>query len=109
MIEQHAANTAWLGLPAGVVTDVEFFSIDAAKRSRLLAPYAFVEFKTSLESAPPAAVLLNTGFAWVDVQIEFRIGLSRIEETPSLRELTVRFADETPFDVRDGESRSFEA
>jgi hypothetical protein len=108
MIEQHAANTAWLGVPTGVVTDDKFFTLGADARSRLLAPYAFVEFKHPLASAPPAAVLLNADFAWVDVQIEFRIGLSRIEETPSLRELTVRFADESPFTVRDGESRSFE-
>jgi hypothetical protein len=108
MIEQHAANTAWLGLPAGVVTDEKFFALGADERNRLLAPYAFVEFKRPLPSAPPAAVLLKAGFAWADVQIEFRIGLSRIDETPSLRDLTVRFADESPFTVEDGESRSFE-
>jgi hypothetical protein len=108
MIEQHAANTAWLGAPAGVVTDEKFFALGADERNRLLAPYAFVEFKQPLPSAPPAAVLLHAGFAWVDVQIEFRIGLSRIDETPSLQDLTVRFADESPFTVEDGESRSFE-
>jgi len=107
MIEQHAANTAWLGLPAGVVTDERFFALGADERSRLLASYAFAEFKHPLPSAPSAAVLLDAGFAWVDVQIEFRIGLSRIDETPSLQELTVRFADESPFTVEDGESRSF--
>lgn len=108
MIEQHAANLAWLGVPAGVVIDEKFFALPADEQARLLAPYAFVEFKSPLESSPPAAVLLNAGFAWVDVQIEFRIGLSRIDETPSVRELTVRFADDAPFTVEDGDSRSFE-
>jgi len=108
VIEQHAANTAWLGEPAGLVTDARFFTLSADERNRFLAPYAVVEFKHPLASLPPAASLLEAGFAWVDVQIEFRIGLNRIEDTPSLQELEVCFADESPFTVDDGESRSFE-
>jgi hypothetical protein len=108
VIEQHAANTAWLGTPAGVVTDARFFALPAGERDRLLAPYAIVEFKHPLATVPPAASLIEAGFGWVDVQIEFRIGLGRIDDSPSLQELEVRFADDTPFTIADGETKSFE-
>jgi hypothetical protein len=107
VIEQHAANTAWLGTPAGVLTDARFFALPAGERDRLLAPFAIVEFKHPLASLPPARSLLEAGFAWIDVQIEFRIALGRIDDSASLQELEVRFADESPFTVCDGESRSF--
>jgi hypothetical protein len=108
VIEQHAANTAWLGAPAGVLTDARFFTLPAGERDRLLAPFAIVEFKHPLASVPLARSLLEAGFAWVDVQIEFRIGLGRIDDSTSLQELEVRFADESPFTVSDGESHPFE-
>ena len=64
MIEQHAANTAWLGLPAGVVTGDGKFLHNKRRRGEIACwrVYAFVEFEHPLLSPPPpAAVLLKRG------------------------------------------------
>jgi hypothetical protein len=107
VIREHAANSAWLGRPAGILSDATFFDLPAAEREKLLAPYAWTEFRCPLASAPPALTLQRAGFAWVDCQLEFRIALGRVASTPSLEKLEVEFADSRPFAVNVAEMRMF--
>lgn len=108
-IAEHPANTAWLGRRVGLIVDAAFFEAPAEERARRLAPFSVVEFKHPLTSAPAARMLHDAGFAWIDVQIEFRIALGRVDDSPSLGALDVRFADEGPFTVKEGSTRPFES
>ena len=108
MIREHAFNSAWWGARAGIVDSSEFFSLNAAAQDEALREFAWVEFRASLHSVPPAPVMLRAGFAAVDTQVNFRIGLKGIPPLPDSHLLEVRFADETPFSVADGEPMSFE-
>jgi hypothetical protein len=108
MIHEHAANSAWWGDRVGTLTDPGFFSLPVADQRLLLASYAWVEFKSPLGAAPAAQRLREAGFAWVDVQIEFRIGLGHVPTSPSLDAMETRFALEAPFTVEAGDLKPFE-
>lgn len=108
MILEHAANAAWYGERVGTASDPALLALPAAERARLLAPFAWVEFKAPLDKAPPALDVLRAGFAWVDVQVEFRIGLTHVPSSPSLGPLEVRFADQEPFTVDAADLKPFE-
>lgn len=108
MIRIHEANSRWWGSPVGLVTDRTFFGLDEASRAKLLAPYAWVEYKSPLATAPSSRVLQNAGFAWTDVQIDFRIALRSVPDSPSLTPYECVSAAEHPFTVDAGEVRSFE-
>jgi hypothetical protein len=107
VIREHAANTAWLGRPAGILTDGAFFDLSTAEQAKLLAPFSWTEFRCPLASAPPALKLQGAGFAWIDCQLDFRIALNRITSTPSLEKIEVEFADARPFTVSPAEMRVF--
>jgi hypothetical protein len=108
MIEPHAANSAWWGGPVGLVTDPGFFALDHATRAALLGPFAWVEFKAPLAAAPPASALHGAGFAWTDVQINFRIDLRNVPDSPSLAPYECVSAAEQAFQVEPGDIRPFE-
>jgi hypothetical protein len=107
VIREHAANSAWLGRPAGILTDPAFFDLPAGEQNRLLAPFSWTEFRCPLPAAPPAEKLARAGFAWTDCQIEFRIALGKITSTPSLESLEVEFADARPFTVEASDMKVF--
>jgi hypothetical protein len=107
VIREHAANTAWLGRPAGILTDAAFFDLPAADQQRQLAPFAWTEFRCPLPSAPPALKLQRAGFQWIDCQLGFRIALKRVTSTPSLEKLDVEFADKQSFAVPPAEMKVF--
>jgi hypothetical protein len=108
VIREHAANSAWFGRPVGLLSDAAFFELPAAERERMLAPYAFTEFRRPLASAPPALTIRRAGFAWVDCQQGFRISLGRVQSTPSLDRFEVEFADARPFTVTAAEMKLFQ-
>lgn len=108
MIRLHESNTAWLGRPAGIVTDGAWFELDSAVREAALAPYSWVEFKAPMHSAPPALLLFRAGFLLADVQMNFRIRLAELSGSPSLDEYDCRSAADEPFTVEPGEARAFE-
>ena len=107
MIREHAANSAWLGRPAGIITDAAFFQLPATEQQRLLEPYSWTEFRCPLASAPPALTLGSAGFFWIDCQIEFRIALGRIASTSSLDRLEIEYANDRPFTVDALEMKGF--
>jgi hypothetical protein len=107
VIREHAANSAWLGRPAGILTDLAFFDLSSVEREKLLAPYSWTEFRCPLSSAPSALTLQNAGFVWVDCQLNFRIALKRIGSTPSIDRLEVEFADARPFTIPVAEMKDF--
>jgi hypothetical protein len=74
MIREHAFNSRWWGEPVGIVSDPALFAV-----------------------AP--ATLAEAGFAQTDTQISFKLDLRRLPPIPGGDELTVEFADETPFAV----------
>ena len=103
MIREHAFNSAWWGRPAGIVEDPAFFSRSDEEQGRALSPYAWAEFRCSLETAPDPWTLARRGFAQVDTQLRFRIPLKRVPAgSPSSAALAVRSAHEEPFLLRDG-------
>jgi hypothetical protein len=107
VIREHAANTAWLGQPAGILIDAAFFDLPAAEQQQQLAQFAWTEFRSPLPSAPPALKLQRAGFTWIDCQLGFRIALKRVPSTPSLEKLDVEFADKRPFAVPPAEMKVF--
>ena len=111
MIRKHDFNSRWWGSDVGIVADDAFFDLRADERARALAPWAWVEYRAPLGAMPDdvgdgagfggarAARVARTGFACVDVQERFRIGLAKLEATPSVERLEARFADEEAFSV----------
>lgn len=107
MIKVHEANSAWWGRPVGLVTEASFFALDAVTRASLLQPFEWVEYRDALSSAPPANVLQHAGFAWTDVQMNFRISLPNVPDSPSLARYECVTAAEEPFSVTAGDVKSF--
>ena len=98
MIRHHEFNSAWWGKPVGIIDEVEFFSLSASKQATLLAEFAWVEFRTTLESAN-FAELHRSGFVQVDTQVRFKLGLTRLPDLPSANGLQITFADNDRFTV----------
>ena len=96
MIRDHAFNCSWWGGRVGILEDPAFFDAPDAERQGALSPYEWVEFRCALRSAPDPWRLASCGFAQVDTQLSFRIGLKAFE-APGTEELPVRFADQEPF------------
>jgi len=107
MIRLHEFNAAWWGAPVGIITDSNFFKLPPAEQRAALASYAWVEFKSALESAPSVRELLRAGFEQIDTQIHFHLDLSRIRAAHSRDELEVCFADEHPFTIHAHEPAAF--
>ena len=107
MIVTHEANTRWKGQPVGVLTDRAFFSLGRAAQRRLLEPFTWVEYRAPLGAAPPALSLQRSGFFWIDVQINFRIALQRVPDSPSLSRYECTSASQVPFTVADGAVKPF--
>ncbi len=107
MIRRHDFNSEWWGADVGVATDVALFDLDADQRDALLAPWAWVEVRAPLDPLVCARAAA-AGFALVDTQIPFRIGLARIETSPSVDRLDVAFANDAPFTIAPGASAAFE-
>ena len=99
MIREHAFNSRWWESPVGFVESAAFFSLPAEEQQARLSPFAWAEFRSPIESAPPLRELQRAGFMQFDTQVDFRINLHRMECTASMDELHVRFADEHPFMV----------
>ena len=99
MIREHEFNTNWWGNRVGIVDDPAFFFSAPAKQQSLLKPYAWVEFNSQLDQAPPRQHLEKAGFMQIDTQIQFILNLSKVETTPSLDGLRYRFADQNDFDI----------
>jgi hypothetical protein len=99
VIERHDFNSTWWGSDVGIVRDPAFFEVAAERRAELLAPFAWVEHRAPLEGEATGAVHA-AGFSQVDTQVRFKIGLARLEGTPSTERLDVRFADEGELAVR---------
>lgn len=97
MIRQHDANTSWWGSPVGVLTDPAFFDLSESRRDEGCAPYSWVEFRCPLARAPAAHALATAGFEWIDVQIEFKLSISKVASSPSVEALMEVFGDEPSF------------
>lgn len=108
MIKTHESNSVWWGSPVGLITDAAWFSQDARARAQSLEPYAWVEFKAPLNAAPRALDLQRAGFAWTDAQINFRISLTNVPDSPSLAQYECISAAEAPFQLGAGDVRTFE-
>jgi len=108
VIEEHAFNTRWWGRPVGIVREPGFFDLPEERRRQELTRFAWVEYRGPLGPSAPRQELRRAGFVQVDTQVEFRLGVARIEESESLAGLDVAFADETPFRVEAGDLAPFE-
>jgi len=105
VIGRHDFNSDWCGQEAGIVRDAAFFGLPAAQRAELLAPWAWVEARQ--EPGLEDAGLQGAGFRLVDTQMPFKIGLSRLQASPSLERAEVRFCDAQPFTIEAGELSDF--
>jgi hypothetical protein len=109
VIRQHDANTSWWGAPVGVLTDAAFFALPAPARDDACAPFAWVEFRCPLAHAPAAHELARAAFEWIDVQIEFKLAISRVASSASSEPLDAVFADEPSFSPDFASAASFGA
>ncbi len=107
MIQTHETNSRWWGKPVGIITDAAWFAGSEVARNESLAPFAWVEFKAALATAPSAFLLRAAGFALIDVQMGFRIALSTVPESPSVADYDCRSAAEEPFTISADEVRTF--
>ena len=99
MIRDHEFNTRWWGKSVGFVFDPAFFSLDAKTQMKLLEPYAWVEFYSQTDQAPPLQNLAAAGFIQTDTQINFLLNLGNVESTVSSDSLEFGFADQKDFDI----------
>ena len=93
MIRDHAFNSQWWGERVGFVESSEFFLLPRKTREDLLAPYAWAEFRSSMESSPSPWQLLQAEFIQADTQIECRIDLRKVPPLSSDAGLTASSAD----------------
>lgn len=96
MIDRHDFNSAWWGRPVGIIRDDRWFDLPSDQRQADLAPYAWVEFKSTLPAQDPFRYI-DAGFTLTDTQIGFRIALDKIEETSSTLKLDCVDASSRPF------------
>ena len=100
MIRQHDFNSNWWGAPVGIVSDPQ-----ALQRAPLeevaaaAAAYKWVVLRGLADAGLDSVALAARGFLAVDSQVRFRIGLRRLQSTPSIDRLRCRFADDEPFEV----------
>jgi len=97
MIREHAFNTAWFGEPVGIV-ELPFFDLPLAERRAQLARFAWVEVGCDDPTTALRLQLGETGFRFVDLQLNFRVGL-REEARASAGGLEVSFASDVGFEV----------
>jgi hypothetical protein len=107
MIKKHDLNSAWWGKPVAIITDVAWFDQPSRSQQESLACYAWAEFKAPLVTAPPARHFLRAGFALTDTQVNFRIRLGSIKDSPSLSAYECRSAVDQPFSVDPENMRPF--
>ncbi len=97
MIREHAFNTSWFGAPVGIA-EATLFELPLDERRPHLERFAWVE----LGCDDPGAALRNqlgeTGFRFVDTQLNFRIAL-RDEAREQGDGVEVSFASDAPFEV----------
>ena len=107
MIRNHKFNTRWWNSPVGFVHDPAFFSCDPATQQELLKPYAWVEFYSQIDQAPPLQDLATAGFFQTDTQLQFLLNLNKVELTPSMDMLEYNFADHKSFTIEPEELAIF--
>lgn len=104
MIREHEFNSRWWGARVGILDDPDFFSQPEEVRRRMLEPYRWVEFRRSIEKVAEPWLLSRTGFAQVDTQLRFRIGLKRLSlRSDAEGSLPVRFATGGDFALPEGQ------
>ena len=105
MIGRHDFNSDWCGQEAGIVRDPAFFGLEPGEQAELLQPWAWVEARQEGELCRRS--MQAAGFLQVDTQMPFKIGLARLQGSPSLERAEVRFADEHPFQIKVSELADF--
>ena len=107
IVVQDDINTRWWGEPVGRVDDPGFFALDPAERAAALEPFAWAEFRSPLDSSPDPWALAATGFAFCDVQVNFKLRLRPVPEGASAAALEVTAADQQRFDPLDRPLKPF--
>lgn len=97
MIKRHDFNSDWWGEETGIVTNNEFFNQSPQAITHALNNYAWVEYKNAQPLSPTE--LCKHGFFHAGTQLNFRINLKNIEETPSLKSIEAHTASESPFSI----------
>ncbi len=107
VIRRHDFNSDWWGAPAGIVTDPAFFSLAPELQRAELEPFAWAEFRHDLETAPPEPLLVDAGFALLDVQVGYRLELSPTPSVPGAGDIEVIDATDDRFEGAFEEMQSF--
>jgi hypothetical protein len=95
----HEFNTEWWGENVGIVDIGNLSKINDQQVITELSPYHWVEARTNDSNSVDLERMRSLGFFQVDTQVHFRIRLSAIEYSSSLKGLDVAFADEQPFKI----------
>jgi hypothetical protein len=81
MIREHQFNSAWWGGKVGIVDNPEFFSDSLGSNRAMLETFEWAEFRSPLSAELPLARIRDAGFVFVDTQVNFRIGLARLQSS----------------------------
>lgn len=106
MIRRHDFNSRWWNAEVGILEDEAFFELEASRQQEALRSWAWVERRQTVD-AVTAFRIARAGFAQVDTQIGFRIGLKKLASSASVEQLRVEFADERPFSAQAEELPAF--
>jgi hypothetical protein len=112
MIKEHEFNSRWWGTPVGIVTDAQFFELPLEDQTKLLSKFDWVEYRMASIEEHLGPSLVRSGFYCADVQIHFRVKLSRIEGSQCFSSLNVYQADKReivlePSDIKQFRSERF--
>jgi hypothetical protein len=108
MIRDHALNTAWWGKSVGLISDPAFFDQPLADQQAQLSMYDWVEYRQLYDVEVPTWPLVAAGFAHADIQLRFKLGLHRVEPSPSLDAIDVAFASDEPFQLNPDDMALFQ-
>lgn len=107
MIRRHDFNSEWWGAEVGIVSDPTFFALPPSEISAALEEFVWVEFVQPVSQLPSRRALAEAGFFYTDTQLRFRLDMRNVECSPYARELQVRSAEESSFEIHRSDIRPF--
>jgi len=107
MIKVHEFNTQWSGQRVGIITDYGFFSLPFRERKELLKSFSWVECVGLSSQLPVRERLSHCGFYHADSQVQFRLGLRKVPQTCTGKQLRFLSFAERRFELSSSQMMTF--